>query len=528
MLDGWGTISIEYRGYQRDGSKFALIDLGGGGGPPASSDETAYWSGSSVPIDEQMDKLSFTLDASPLDLFDLSYTIALERFRNEAPDLMFGPNGDASDPGSGNGSSGSQRARGPLFYIPDTTLQSQSFRVSRNFSGRLLLAAGYSHARLSTDGTFPGSSDGSDGGYQDWNGRIITDNAFLNGDWAVSPTLGLEGFVKYQHRDNDSTLPTTDVSLGAGTALYINALDSLEYGVSGNWRPNGMRSTLTLGWQRTDRERDLLFPSDPGAGSNAVYQGLYPESTLMDEIFLRWVARPDDGWTVRLRPSYTWADTTGFVTEPEEAFELQTAVSYADPEGWMISGFYDYRNQKNDLKRLSDEDGSVSLSQDLDTTLHSAGVSLNFAPRDDLNTFLNLFWIQNDLSSYLLTTARLPSSPAQASELSDNPSYNIDTYGVGVGGDWYVSDKLRLSGSYSYSRSKGAAENTVARGGEDPVNVIGDIDNQLHSFVLGGEYEINPNVSLRANYSFDYYDDDVHGALTDGVHALAVGVTVEF
>ena len=527
-LDDWGTISIEYRGYQRDGSKFARINLGGGGGSPAASADDTYRHGSSLPIDEHMDKLSFTLDTAPFDLFNLSYNIALERFRNDAPDLIFNQDAGPSGSGPGNGSSGRPRDRGPLFYIPDTTQQSQSFRLSRNFSGRLLLATGYSHARLSTDSTFPGSSDSSDGGYQDWNGRVISDNAFFNADWILSPAVSLEGFVKYQRRDNESTLPVTDASDDTEGSPYINAIDSMEYGVSGNWRPDVMKSTFTLGWHRTDRDRDLLFTPD-SSGSNALYQGLYPESTLLDEVFLQWVSRPRDGWALRVRPSYTWADSTGFVTEPEEAFGLKTRISYADPAGWLVSGFWDYRKQKNDLNTVSEDEDALSFAQDVDTTLLSAGASLNLAPRDDLNTFLNLFWVRDDLSSYLLATARLPSSGAPASELTDKPNYNIDTYSIALGGDWYASDKFRLSGSYTYSRSKGKAlGSTLTREVDNPLEATADIDNQLHSFALGGAYEIDPNVTLRANYIFDYYDDDAHDFLTDGVHTLAVGVTLEF
>jgi hypothetical protein len=526
MLAGWGSITVDYQGYQRDGNKFAPFLLDGGGG--TGIDNSDRWRGINLGIDERMNRLSVNLEAHPRDLFNLSYKVSLEKFDNNASDLEL-LNDILLPYGVDNTLvAGSREALTPFLYIPDTTLLSQSIQVSKHFTERFLVALGYSHAILSDDSS-PARFTEDFGGVTDaWSGKISTDSAHLNAQWHMSPSLNMEGFVKYHQRDNDSTFPVANVISPTSTKLlvgpYVRAIDALDYGVSGTWRTGWLNSSLSMGWQRTDRERDLFYGSiDPA-------QSLYREDTLTDEVYLKWSARPASGWTVRVTPSYAWSDSTGLVTEPEEAFKLKTQVSYAAPEGWLVSGFYDYRNLKNSNNTFTDGDGVLSYNQDIDNTLHSAGISLNVMPRDDLNAYLNLFWIQNDLKSYFFESSPQRWNANVVFRQWDEPNYNVNTYSVGIGADWQAKDNLKLSGSYTYSRSNGdAASGYVQAALEDATGTIdAKIDNQLHSIVLGADYVLNPKATIRANYIFDYYDDNAYSLLTGGVHSLVFGVSYAF
>jgi hypothetical protein len=545
LLGGWGSITVDYQGYQRDGNKFAPFYLcrnpsGGGGGPgpgpgPGSgndaipvADSDDCWRGINLGIDETMNRLAFKLDAAPQDLFNISYQVSLEKFGSDAPDLSFQDLGVATDPAL---LPNTRLALTPFFYVPDTTLLSQAIQFSKNFDDRFLIALGYSHASLEEDGSHPRFASvfsETDPGPDPWTGKITTDSAFANATWNISPAWSLEGFVKYHQRDNDSAFPVTNVvTAGDLVGPYIQAIDSLDYGLSADWRPDFLHSTFTLGWHRLDRERDLLYGSiDPA-------QTLYREDTLADELYLKWIARPAMGWTVRLTPSFTWADSTGLVTEPEEAFKLKALVSYAAPEGWLVSGFYDYRQLKNSNNTFTDGAdvaNPATYSQEIDNTLHAAGVSLNVMPRDNINAFVNLYWVQNDLSSYLFQTTAARWSAGVTFDLIDEPNYQVDTYSLGFGGDWQVSDILKLSASYTYSRSSGdVASGTVLTALQDATGTVdAKIDNSLHSLAIGADYVFNPKATLRASYIYDYYEDDAYSLLTGGVHTLVFGLSYAF
>lgn len=96
-----------------------------------------------------------------------------------------------------------------------------------------------------------------------------------------------------------------------------------------------------------------------------------------------------------------------------------------------------------------------------------------------------------------------------------------------VGGDWEYNEKLKLDGSYTFSKSSGDVASgevltslTAATGTIDAA-----IDNTLHSFALGANYQLNDKAMLRVNYVYDRYSDDAYDLLSGGVHLLAVGVS---
>ena len=543
LLRGWGSVALDYQGYRRDGSKFAPFYLDA----TAVSLESDRWRGINLGIDERMNKVSFQVDAAPKDLFSANYKVSLEKFTNRRPDLTL-LDGILTPPGVPNPVvPGSRQALEPFFYIPDTSLLTHAAQLSKQFGDRVLLAAGYSHSRLKDDSTplrFTTLFD--DGRIEQWDGEITTESAFFNANWNVSDKVGLEGSVKYHQRNNNSTFPVEGLLSpfppGELTGPFIKNIDSVEYGLVANWRPKAMRSNLTLGWQRTNRQRDLIFGQVTGAYVLPA-QTLFREDTHSDEVYLKWIARPGKGWTVRLTPSYVWADETGFVVEPERALMLKSLVSYASPKGWLASGFYDYKRKQNNNHTFSDAaagagagggggggaaDPVATYAQDLESTLHAARLSLNLMPSDKVNTFVNFSWVQDDLSSYLFTTDTARWISPVEFTLVDRPNYKIDSYHFGIGADWQRTYKLKLSGSYSYSMSKGdVATGTVLTELQAATGTVDSrIDNALHSIALGAEYELRPNTMLRANYFYDRYEDDAYGVLSDRAHTFVISVSI--
>jgi hypothetical protein len=509
LLDGWATVAVDYSGYQREGNKFAPFLLNGLGNSTANAER---WRGINLAIDERMNRIGLTLTASPQKLFELAYEVSYEEFVNSAPELQM--QRDITGPAGINLPNGST-AVDSLFYVADSNLITHGIRASKNFDNRVLVAAGYGASWLEQDSfSRLEINSGRD------TGKIRTDNAYLTANGFVSPEVTLEGYVKYYSHDNDSTFPDALANTSTLASPRINNIDAMDYGVSANWRPDFIGSNLTLGWRHLDRERDLTWATIAPA------QSLYSEDTVSDEIYLNWSARPAQGWTTRLKPSYVWSDETGLVTEPEEAFLIKTSVSYAAPQGWMASGFYDYKNRKNGNKSFTDGNGLTSQSQSLDGTLHSAGLSLNHTPRDYLNIYGNLYWMQYDVSTYLFTSNPRRWENNVVFTLVDEPNYKIDSYVFNLGGDWDINEKLNLSASYTYTRSKGdVASGTVynqlvaATGTVDAV-----IDNTLHSFAVGSDYLLGERSTIKLNYIYDRYNDDAYDLLSGGVHTLALGL----
>jgi len=522
VLGDMATVSVDYEGYQRDGNKFAPFFLDTPG--LAGNDR---WRGINLNVDERMNKVGLTLSASPKKMFEVAYEVAYEQFVNDVGELqmerdVLGPAGvDLSGVGANPRISS-------FFYVPDTKLTSHAIRASKNFSDRVVVAAGYGMSTLKQDSFTEREID--DGHTK---GQIGTDNAYLTASAIVTPDVSVEGHIKYYNRDNESTFPDGLIAPTNGPGRLvsprINSIKSLDYGVSTNWRPDFIGSNLTAGWRRLDRDRDLTFGVDPNHDIQPA-QSLYREKTLSDELYLKWTARPAKGWTTRLTPSYTWADKTGLVAEPEEAFMLKAMASYAAPAGWLVSGFYDYKHKQNGNHTFTDGSAGpgtpLTYNQDIDSTLHSAGLSLNVMPRDNVNVYANLYWVQDDFSSYLFTTDVQRWNPAVTFTLVDQPNYKINSYVFSLGGDWQYNDKLKLNGSYTFSKSTGdVASGTVFTELQNATGMIDSIiDNTLHSLSLGADYLINDKTTLRVNYIYDYYDDNAYDLLTGGVHMLAIGV----
>ncbi|MBU1396110.1 MAG: MtrB/PioB family outer membrane beta-barrel protein, partial [Gammaproteobacteria bacterium] len=476
--------------------------------------------------EEKMNKLSVNLTASPGGLFQLSYDGSYETFDNHARNYLMGDFA-ANFGGFFNAAS----ANKDLHFVPDSTLMTHAIRLSKAY-GATTVAAGYGMSRLEQDSftirqTLAGYTTG----------EVSTDNAFLNVNHRVSPALGLEGYIKYANRDNDSTFPapglisaTEDQTLG----VRINSVESFSYGLSATMRALPLKSSLTGGWKREDIDRDLTWTDTSLESGIAPQRSLYREETVSDEVYLKWIARPMPGVSLRITPSYLWADKTGLVTEPEESLNLKAAVSYAAADGMQVNGYYNYKHRQNGnntfTNALANDGLGTAQAQEMDNTFHSAGASLNLTPAEQISASVSLDWTQNDFESYFFSTARRRYEIGSLNTnvlnflIRDTSTYKVDTWSLSFNGDWQASDRLKLNAGYTYSMSEGdVASGLIAT--ELAGTIDGRIDNTLHSFILGANYGLKKNTTLRAGYMYDNYDDSVYDALSGGVHTLMAGVS---
>ncbi|MCL4471434.1 MAG: hypothetical protein M1547_10045 [Gammaproteobacteria bacterium] len=516
------SAALKYDGYQRDGNRFATYVAGGGDVTGGAARVLQRWRGFDMPVNEKMNRYTLNLSGVPGG-FALSYEGSLEKFDNQARDVLMGDFA-ANFAGFFNAPSATK----PLHFVPDSTLISNNLRVARNF-GSTAVAAGYGLSVLDQD-SFAQNQQAA--GYNI--GKITTNSAYLNVHSNALSGVGLEGFVKYNNRDNDSTFPATgliDPAVQEKLDVRINTIKSLSYGLSATFRPTTLKSAVTVGWKREDRDRDLTWALLT-TRSIQPQQSLYRQQTFSDELYVNWVARPMPGLIVRVSPSYLSANETGLVTEPAESFNLKTKVSYALNGATAVSGYYNYKNKKNDNNTLTNGIAAAvsgSLTQNTDNTQQSAGVSLSLTPNEKLTTTASLGWMQNDFASYFISEQRrryeqlIGSTNDVVFATRGTPNYKVDTYVFSVGADLQASSVLSYSGNYTYSHSKGSNAS-----GLGIPTVDEQVNNDVQTVSLGANYAIKKSMKIKGSYAYDYYNDKVYSSMTGGYHTLMVGVSLGF
>lgn len=524
LFSNIGSLTVDYDGYTRKGNQFTRYVLGG-------SDLTGgtftyeRWRAYEQQVNEGVNKVSFNVNISPADLFVLTYDLSLEKFDNSAKDITlnyvtpFLPAGTSI-----SGTNGSK----PLHYIPDTSMITHGFKITKNFGDRAIIGAGYGISTLEQDSF---TERERSAGYN--TGKISTDTGYLTVNINASSFLGIGGFLKYYNRDNDSSFPVTGfIDPLASERLVsprIDKIKSLKYGLEAKVYPPALKSTLTLGWSHEDKDRDLTF----GQGSIATYvyipseRTLYKEDTSSNEAYLKLVSRLAKGVTLRITPSYVWANKTGLVSEPEEAVNVKTSLSYATPDlsGLFITGFYNMKDKKNGNNSFTGTDG-VSYEQDTKHVFNSAGVTASINPALKLTTSLTYAWSQDDFDTYYFSANNRRYEATSNFSTRDKQNYKIDTHTLSLGADYQAFSYLTFSGNYSFSNSKGNTASGIAK--DELPDFDAGINNILHTLSLGADYAIKKNISMKASYIYDYYKDKVFSGLTGGVNTFMAGLAYSF
>jgi hypothetical protein len=526
------TAALDYDGYKRDGNRLATWVAGGTdfttNGTVAG--DQLRWRGFDMPVNEKLNRYTLSLNGAPGG-FNIAYEGSVEKFDNQARNYTFG-DFNAIVPG---GVVAGRQIK-PIHFVPDSTLISNNLRFAKNY-GSTAVAAGYGLSVLDQDSF---SAQQESVGYT--TGKITTNSAYLNITSNAVSGVGLEGFIKYNNRKNDSSFPVAgliNLATKENLGVRIDRIKTLNYGLAGMFRLAAMKSTVTVGWKREDKDRDLTWGAAPVTERIQPEMSFYREKTRSDELYANWIARPMPGVTLRVSPAYVWASETGQVTEPEKAFALKAKLTHAAKNGMLTSGYYNYRNQKNANNSIiaatainEIPPAGAATTQDLDRTQQAAGLSLNLPVSEWINTSASLSWMQDDFASYYLRSGRrrYEAPLAQVTFITnDRPTYKIDTYVLTLGGDWQVNDDLRYNGSYTWSKSKGNTASGDIYTALSAANTIdGTINSAVHSLALGADYVLKKNVKLKASYVYEYNKDASYSDLTGGYHTLMLGVGFGF
>jgi|CXWL01.1.fsa_nt_gi hypothetical protein len=512
------TLSVNYTGYLRYGQRLQTYALGGSDAQSTVAGDRSFvlqrWRGFSRNVDENMNRLDWTIAASPKDLFNFTYQGAWEKYDNRARDYSHADIPLAA-PYFYNLTADKTR---PLGFIPDSTLTTHQLRVNKAL-GVVNVAAGYGLSSLQQDSF---SQPQVTLGYT--KGEINTENAFLDLNATLSPAIGIQGFLKYGLRENDSSFPVTnliDTVTAEKLGVRLNRLESVRYGLGLTLRPAGLGSTFALGWRAEDKSRDLTFHNTGIIQSVSLYRN----DTANDEVYAKWSSHNMKGVTFHVTSTYATADKTGLVTEPGQAFGLKAVANYTAPSGLVVSGYYSLKDTQNDNHAFTDKavTSPAVSTQDISRTVQSAGTSFSYQPAKQANIYASLDWMSMDASVLFFESSRRRFESTTTFGLRDLQGSVVDNYLFSVGGDYQASDRLKWSGSYTLTSVKGhLANNTVAA----QLTAIDDtLDSLLHTAVIEAAYDLTKTKKLRVSYRYDQYEDSAYPLLSGGTHSVMVGLT---
>ncbi|TBR20598.1 hypothetical protein EPO15_12675 [bacterium] len=524
LLGDVASFSVKHDGYRRVGNTYATWLAGGSDFGALAGRQLQRWRGYDKPVNETMDRGSIGFAASPKGWFQFAYDGTFEKFVSRARNYIIG---DFRAPvvAAGHSISAANGLK-PLHFIPDSTQTSHSLRLSRTFA-KAAVAAGYAMSTLGQD-SFTAQQDSVFYGQ----GKIASQNFFVNAKARVASSVEADAYLKYGNRRNDSTFPAVGLLNSAVLEqldMRLNTVKTVEYGGAATFRPEGSKASLGAGWRRLSKKRGFTLNAS-AAGAKAERM-LYEADSNSNEVYLKGSARPLDGVSVRLTPSYEWADKVGSPVDAKQAVNLKAEGSYAAAGGTLLSGYYAFKDRRSsglDYANGTTAAQTSSVGQNVRNVLHSAGVSLGAPLTPTVNSSVSADWTQNDFESDFLTSSlRRYEAAAIAFTVRERSNSVIDTHSLSLATDWQALEALKLSGAYSLSRSKGNMGTGVV-GSELGSTMEGSVYNHAHSVALGADYALSQAIDLMGQYVFDYYKDMRHGFLSGSAHTVTTALAYRF
>lgn len=538
------SVELSFDGYKRDGRQIANYVLDSHSLTGADR-ESNQWRGFANTIDDQASRITYNFSLSPRDDLLINYEFALGKYQNKAPTTTFNTVAQWGAP-TLQFDTTTVDLNTPLFFTPDSTLYSNSLSLSKQFGSTAAVSAGVGVSRLEQN-TFSATQAAL--GYN--TGRIDTENWYLSGRFNPSQSIGLEAFARYNGRENNSSYPVSGfyepVSTYADPRMVmprINKLTNLTYGLEAKLYPRFLKTSWSVGWRHEKKDRDLAYATVPAITPQT---SLYGAHYSADEVYLKMVARPARGWTVRITPSYLWANVAGpSSTDPNERFKLKTSIAYTKPE-WSelaITGYYNYTQKINDTLSYSDYSLSPAgftspQNQVTKNKMQSFGVNMSLSPAEELKLNLAYDWSQNDFSTNFFSTNRLrfdypivysgvvnPHSTVPLDFiLLDRTTFDVTNHTISAGIEKRWS-RYTFSGNFSLNWAKG--QNAEGLAGQTLPAADKTIDSQLRTLSLGVEYALRKDVSVRGIFAHDNYKDKVSDALSGSRNVLWMGLNYRF
>jgi len=208
-----------------------------------------------------------------------------------------------------------------------------------------------------------------------------------------------------------------------------------------------------------------------------------------------------------------------FYQAPRTADRFKARGDYAPNDQWSIGV-----NGKFETNSYHYPNGMTGTKRDANATI---GPDVSYSPTKAVTTHLfynyeQIYYVNMGngagstnvaASTTASSGAVTPASTANGYGWSASTTDSVHT--VGLGGDWKVTDRLKLGIDYTFSYGdvgynlyNGIIVTNPGTASYVNNPTLSSVSSSMHSVKLHGEYELAENITLLAGYGFDLYKDN--------------------
>jgi hypothetical protein len=302
------------------------------------------------------------------------------------------------------------------------------------------------------------------------------------------PTTDLTFFLRYRHFDLDVDTPPS-----ATITDLDDASNSYTYGVKQGISFRDDRVTLA-GRYRAARRLTLRarYVFDERDRDEASEWGL-PDSTTRHTVGLSADARPLDTLGLKAEYAYTSVEDPDYNMTPDLSHRAGLSATWTPAS--RVSAYLSYGLTRGLRDGVAYEGGGAGERETTGETFLASGT---FMLRDDLNLTASYAFLQNEVVQdlqYQTLSGAAAGAPGSV--------YRDTAHGFSLGAGWLPTERLTLSATAAYTKSKGTLE-TPAEDLLQPVSVPSLVEFRLaeKSLALAADYRLGRGLDAGLNYKY--------------------------
>ncbi len=484
------------------------------------------WLGLSQDREREVARVGGGVVLAPRRLFTLALDVDHERLRYDDDALVDGALGFAAPDDT--------RAIG---FVPDSDRLSASARVSTRLGDRAVVEGGvqWSHLEQVDDRTPEQRAAGLDDVEVD---VLSTQGAF---DVQVVPGWSVNGFVKYERRENDTDRDTALFNADTQIVPFVEEWERVRAGAELEHRlARGNR--VALGLRYDDISRDLDFAT--GALRIFPNNALIERDTEILTVYGRTALRPRRGLRVSAELGYRDAFDTGYATELDDNVygELRVSQLLHPERPIALSAYLRGSSGENREFRMVDAQGEQpsgrSVKRSYERWTLAWGLTASHSPVDRLQLYASLFYGRDhhDASIDLSNFQRYFQNQGLVFARDGHSRFRNQQWNFVVGGRAKLDEQSDARVAYTFTRADGDYRDAGSPSAER-IQDSHDIDASIHGLDLEVGRRLRSGLRVHLGYRLQLVDDDapVRESLGSAVrpfdrsthqHRVMVGVTL--
>lgn len=490
--------------------------------------------------DQSVGRVGGTLLAAPGGLFTLAFDVDHERFRE-----------DASPPNQTSLGAPFPPSASPIGFVPDTDRTTGSVRLQSRLGERAVVEGGFQISHLQQVASETAGQRAV--GFGD--NELVYTSANAAVDVVIAGPLSLDGFFKFDQRDNDIDRSTSLFNAAGGSQVDV-FMDRWQRMLGGGELVYRLRASnlVAVGARAEWVDRDLVYTAD----TDGLFRRIVPANVRVADqsesytVYGRTVLRPLAALGVRSEVGYRMAPKTGYTADLDKYVYGKLRASYTVPlpRPVVVSAFGQGGSGENrDFSFFGGGPGpgpgagldGTRVDQDFQRWDYRWGLTAASSPWDDVSLFTSFFHsrgaqdfdlVLSDFPRFLQEFGPL----GGISFMRQGPlQYRADDFSVIVGTHAQLSERTDAGISYSFTRAQarytanGALDGAALRDARR-------VDTDIHRISLEAGHLLRDGLRVTAGYRLGILDDrsPVRGAvgrvapfdLDTLEHTITVGVTL--